>query len=333
MSQITNEAGFGLSMAVWLAFEDYDNGASAYPDDNLISATALLKPTRRIVLEPRVPAQDAIPDVKDRIALRFGHAIHDSIEAAWKKGYWPAMKALGYPDRVIEKVQINPSDTLLKQFPDVIPVFLEQRFYRPVEVDGLRVVISGKVDQIINGELNDTKTTSVYTYINRSKQEDYILQGSIYRWLAPDKITSDVMRIQHIFTDWQRTLATHSENYPADRVHEFVVELMEPAEIEAWIKAKIREIVNNQGRDEADVVRCNDKELWMSQPTFKYYSDPAKASAGGKSSRNFDNYFAAQQHLNSKKKGAIVTVPSEPKACGYCPASPICSQRKEFFPD
>lgn len=329
MNQLTNTRGFSLSMAVWLAHEEYTDGSDEFAGKNVISATSLLKPTRQIVLAPRVPLRERITDLSDLIAARFGHAVHDSVEQAWTRGYPMAMKRLGYPQKMIDKVRINPETV---EDGD-IPVYLEQRFFREIEVDGVEVVISGKFDQIIDGELNDTKTTSVYAYINRSKEEDYVLQGSIYRWINPDKVTSDMMQIQHVFTDWQRSQARINKDYPPDKLVEFPVELLSLRETENWIRSKIRNVIANQDLPEPEVVHCNAKELWMSDPTYKYYSDPAKAAAGGRSTRNFPDYPSAAAHHSKMGKGVIITVPSKPRACGYCPAFSVCSQKDRYEHD
>ena len=336
MSQLTNNTGISLAMAVWLAHDDYDAGDQSFPDKEVLSATALLKPTRQLVLSGRLTPEQREVDVADLISSRFGHAIHDSIEHAWSKGYAHAMRKLGYPERVIEKVRINP---------DVvndgdIPVYLEQRFFREIdsnvisgkfEVNG--VVISGKFDQIIDGQLCDTKTTSVYTYMNRTKEDDYRIQGSIYRWINPDKVTNDVMLIQHVFTDWQSSQAKTREDYPSSRIIEFPVELMSLKETENWILSKLREIQTNAQLPEPEIVRCTDKELWKSDPVFKYYSNPETAQNGGRATKNFPNYPAAASYRNKMGKGVVVTVPGQVKACGYCPAFPICTQKDEYNHD
>lgn len=326
MQSIQNKTGLSLSMAVWLAHDEYTNGQDAHPGQNVISATSLLKPTRQTVLAARVPETDGIPDVADMIASRFGQAIHDSIENAWHKGYVNALKRLGYPQKVIDKVRINPET----KEEGTIGVYLEQRYFREIEVDGFKIIVSGQVDQIINGQLNDTKTTSVYAYMNRSKEEDYQLQGSIYRWLNPEIITSDMMMIQHVFTDWQRSQARISNSYPQSRLIEFPVQLLDLQTTENWIKTKIREIIANQDLPEDQIIRCTDKELWKSDPQYKYYSDPAKAAEGGRSTKNFPNYPAAALHCSKAGKGVVITVPGQVKACGYCKAFPVCTQRLEY---
>lgn len=73
----------------------------------------------------------------------------------------------------------------------------------------------GKFDIVTEGLLQDVKSTSTYTWVKGGRDEEHRLQGSMYRWLHDDKITEDVIRINYIFTDWMKALATSQENYPA----------------------------------------------------------------------------------------------------------------------
>lgn len=332
MTILTNHNNISLSMAVWLAHDDYTDGAEEFPGENVISATSLLKPTRKMILEARVDPLDAPVDLVDLIPSRRGHAFHDSIEHAWKHGHARAMKKLGYPQKLIDRVRINPTDDELS--PDIIPVYLEQRHFRPIMVDGHKIIISGKFDQIINGEVNDTKSTSVFTAMHGTKEEDYQIQGSIYRWINPERVTSDFMRVQYIFTDWQRSQTRINKDYPQHPIQEFTVELMSLRETESWISSKVREILSNQALEEPDILPCSDKDLWMSDPVYKYYSDPTKAAEGGRSTKNFPNYPAAAQHVAKMKgKGVIVEVKAEPKACAYCSGYSLCTQKNQYFPE
>jgi hypothetical protein len=325
MNQLTNNNGFGLAMAVWLAHDEYTNGADDFPGRDVISVTSLIKPTRQLILNNRVPPQDRVSDLADLIRSRGGNAIHDAVEHAWKTGYRNSMKKLGYPNKVIDKVRINPETV---QDGD-IPVYLEQRYHR--EFQG--VIITGKFDQIIDGELNDTKTTSVFTYLRGNKVEDYQLQLSLYRWICPDKVTSDVARIQHYFTDWQGFMAKTNPDYPKHPIIEKKIQLLSIKETEQWLRAKFAEIVANQGLDEEQMIRCSDADLWRSDPEFKYYADATKAQAGGRSTKNFDTLVAANAYCAKQQKGVVVTIPSKVKACSYCAAFDICSQQKEYEGD
>lgn len=328
MNQMTNEAGLSLAMAVWLAHDEYTNGSEDYPGMDVISATSLLKPTRQIVLTNRLPEEERTEDVSQRIKSQLGHAIHNHIEGIWKHDYASAMERLGYPKKVIDAIVINPDPDDVDE--DCIPVYLEQRHARIIEVDGFEVVVTGKFDMVINGEMQDTKVTRTFTYTAGNKSDDYIKQGSIYRWLAPKIITGDEINIQHVFMDWMTNLSKTQKNYPPSQVLESKYQLLSEHDTEVFIRNKIRDIIQNAQLDEEDIVRCTDEELWKSEPQFKYYAKPETAQAGGRSTKNFDSYPAAAAHASKAGKGVVVTVPGEVKACPYCSGFAACSQRLEY---
>lgn len=322
--QITNNSGISLTLAVWLVNDDYDY----INTPNYISATRLMKPIRQIVLAKRVPPEMRQIDVEDRIATALGTALHDSIEKAWVKNYKSNLKQLGYPESVINRVLINPTDEELAAVDDPIPVYLEQRATR--ELNGY--TIGGKFDLVADGMVQDNKSTSAYTWVHGGRDEEHQLQGSIYRWLNPKKITEDFIRINYIFTDWQKSSAKSNPKYPQKRVEHKDIPLLTEKETEKWISTRIRLIETYMDAEESQIPECTDKELWRSEPAYKYYSDPTKTS--GRSTKNFDKLSDAKAFMSEKgNKGIVITVPGEPKRCGYCDVAEICSQRKRYFPD
>jgi len=319
MKQMTNTAGVSLPLAVWLAADGYDFS----PNRKSISATSIMKPVRQILLKERLtPETFEIPDVKDFIASRLGHTIHDGIEKAWKNDYAPSLRKLGYPEKVIQRIKVNPET----MDADDIPIWLEQR----TERDILGYTISGKFDMVLEGELQDFKSTSVYSWIMGNKDEDYMLQGSIYRWLNPDKITGDYISIQFIFTDWSKAASRQQSNYPSERVMEHRVELMSLESTENWLASKIRELEKYADAPENEIPECSDKDLWRSDPVYKYYSDPSKTS--GRSTKNFPTSHEASAYKASKGKGkgVVIHVPGQVKACGYCPSFNACTQKDNY---
>jgi len=313
--RLTNTTNISLPLAVWLASDGYDFVANG----RAISATSLLKPVRQILLKERLNEQNRdTPDVADFIASRLGHSIHDGIESAWVQNGKKALKTLGYSDSVIEKVEINPA--IIDR--NKIQVWLEQRSQRQIK----GYTISGKFDMVLEGVLQDFKSTSVYTWMLGSKDEDYSLQGSIYRWLNPERITANYMNIQFIFTDWSRAQAKQAPNrYPQQRVHEHRVKLMSLEETEAWIRNKLNALEAVAELPEPEIPFCSEKDLWKGDDVFKYYGNPAKTD--GRATKNFDTLAEANAFMAEKGKGIVITVPGQVKACGYCPAFPICSQK------
>ena len=323
--RVTNRSEINLPLAVWLLHDEYD-----YIDlENYISVTTLMKPLKQILLPKRIPLTEQTSDVEDYISRALGHAIHDSVEKAWTKGHARAMKLLGYPKSVIDRILINPSPEALKAASDPIPVYMEQRGFKEITVAGRTFTIGGKFDMVADGELYDNKSTTAYSWLFGGKDEDYSRQGSLYRWLHDDKIFGDQIHINFIFTDWQKMQARSNPNYPQKRVASRSFNLTSVAETEAWIRAKLELLIRFWDAPEEDMPECSDKELWRSASTYKYYKDPAKTD--GRSTKNFDTLLEANTHRATMGVGVVKTVPGEVKTCGYCPAFPVCKQKEKYL--
>lgn len=328
---ITNNTDTPLALAVWLLHDEYDYVKGI---ENYISATSLMKPLRQIVLAPRLDASDAVVDVSDFTARALGHSLHDSVEKAWTKGYARSLKLLGYPDSVIERIKVNPTDVEVRGDNSIIPIYLEQRAFREIKVNGVTYTIGGKFDMVTDGIVQDVKSTSAYTWLHGGKDDDYQLQMSLYRWLdagqALKKIHEDVGRINFIFTDWQKMQARTNPKYPQKRVEYKEIPLLSLAETEKWIQNKLEQIQRHHKQDESQLPFCTDQELWRSEPVHKYYADPSKTS--GRSTRNFTSLSEARMFQADKGgKGMVITVPGEPKRCGYCEVASICTQKDGYF--
>lgn len=317
MRKYINSTAVPLSIAVYLATDHYDK-----EDDNAISVTGLLKPLKQIILASRVPQEMQLVDIAGLVQSRMGTSFHDGVERAWLHHHQDAMRALGYPEKVIQRVLVNPTPEEL--FEGCIPVYLERRTSR--EILGRKV--TGKFDFVGDGRLEDVKSTSVYTWIHSTKDDDYIWQGSLYRWLNPDIITKDEMAIQFLFTDWSPAQARSGGKYPPSRTLEQKFPLKSVAETEAFITRKLTLLDQHWHADEKDMPACSDNELWRKDPVWKYYKNP---QATGKSTKNFDNRQDAYLRLvQDKNVGVIKEYPGKAVACKYCPAFPVCQQAKDL---
>lgn len=314
----SNPANIPLSLAVWLATDEYDAGTQP----NYISVTTLLKSIRQIVLSKRAEtaSQGCEVDIATQVASSMGTALHTAVERAWMNPD-KALDALGYPKRVRDAIRINPSDDELSD--DIIPVYQEQR----VEKEYLGWIIGGKYDMILDGSIRDIKSTSTYTYMNKSNDDKFRMQGSIYRWLNPTKVVHDTMYIDYIFTDWSAKSANMNPAYPKSRVMEYPIEMASITETERYIASKLRAIDSHMDSPEDLIPECSPDELWRADPVYKYYKDPEKRA---RSTANFDNLAAANKRLAEEGKGIVVVVFGAVRACRYCTAAPICSQRKRL---
>ena len=201
----TNKNNLPLALAVFLMYDKYEYDERP----NSISATGLIKPLRQLILSKQNPDLSKTVDIADLVATRMGSAIHKGCEEAWTdtQNVKNAQTALGASEDAIDSIKINPPYVK----PGETPVYVEQR----VEKEIINFIISGKYDLVLDGTLNDYKSTSVWSYVFDSNADSYVKQGSIYKWLSPDKITSDYVNINYIFTDWSAAKARADvKSYP-----------------------------------------------------------------------------------------------------------------------
>lgn len=317
MPSYSNTSGVPLSLAVFLATDSYDY------DPDTISATSLIKPLRQIVLTPRVDTSLASVDLINMVSSRMGSAIHDSIERAWTTNHRKALAALGYPQKVIDRVIINPEPGKLPE--GAIPIYLEKRSTRRLG----NYVISGKFDFVGEGRVEDFKSTSTFTAINNTNDSKHILQGSIYRWLNPTIITQDEMAIQFIFTDWSSMRAKADPSYPQQRIQQRILPLMSLAETEIYIRTKLSLIDQYLEAEESNIPLCTDEDLWRTAPVFKYYKNPEKTV---RSTKNFETRQEALIKLaEDGNVGIVKEQPGQVTACKYCSAFAACTQKDSLI--
>lgn len=313
----TNYSNVDLPLAVWLAA---DSGYDRQYDPDVISATELLKPLKSLILSRRLEGTgETQVDITEIVASRMGHALHADIEHSWMNHFKEALANLGQPQAIIDSLVINPE----KVEPGQIPVYMEQRAERKIG----RFTISGKFDFVLDGQISDFKSTSVYTKIKGTNDRQYALQGSIYKWLNPELVTSDTISIQYIFTDWSAVKAKSEPGYPPSRVHTHSVQLYSDVQIEAYINERLA-LFEKHEHDEQDAMPdCNRVELWQDPPRFAYYANPE----GKRATKVFDSRDEAYIYLGQKGKGIVQERPGTPKFCNYCPAKSGCLQAQSFI--
>jgi hypothetical protein len=257
--------------------------------------------------------------------------VHTAVEEAWLNNYEQAMHDLGYPDSIINRTILNPTNEQLEMLNHIgqkpIPIYLEQRSKK--QIGGFTV--SGKFDLVMDGVLEDIKNTSAYTYVFKSNDEQYKLQGSIYKWLNPDKITADYMLIQYVFSDWSaKDLRNNPQKYPPLPQLAYKVPLMSIEETEQYVEQKINALNSLWDKPQRDLPMCTDEELWRTPSVWKYYKNPLKTK---KSTKNYDNAEDAYSRVAADNYvGQVIEVKGTVKACEYCPAFPICEQKDAYFP-
>jgi len=195
-----------------------------------------MKPARITVLE-RQNREALEVDYADIIPSRYGTAIHDSFE---RVGISKAIQEKRVKT-IFENLIITGKFDMLKELED------KPGWYKLV----------------------DLKSTSAWTIVYQSKNDDYIKQLSIYRWLCTlnGYRVSDKAEICFFFTDWSRASANKNPNYPQARVYILPLDLMTLEETEEYIRERIKVIKQAF----VELPRCTDEELWK-----KKAEDPPK---------------------------------------------------------
>jgi hypothetical protein len=314
--KLTNKFNIPLPIAIWLATDSYEHSE----DTKTISATGLLKPIKSIILGQRCTSGEI--DISSLLQSKMGTAFHSALENSWEpSNVIKVMKLLNYPNQVINNIKINPESVTNKD----IPIYLEKRSNK--EIDGWN--ITGQFDFISDGMLYDLKSTGTFSYINQSNKDKYIQQGSIYKWLNPDIVKSDILTIIYLFTDWSSTKAKQDKNYPQSRLLPQEYVLMSYQDTERFIKQKIKQIEAYKDASQESIPQCTSEELWERPSVFKYYKNPEKLD---RSTKNFDSYWEAnQKYTEDGSVGRIIEVKGEVVFCKYCSAREICNQAKQYI--
>lgn len=323
----TNTTDIPLVLAVWLAA---NRGYDLEYQPDVISATTLFKPVRSIILSRRVAANQQSVDIESMVQSALGTAVHTAVEDAWCADKFKAMEKLNIPESVREKICFNPDPKWgWQDDPDKICIWMEQRTNKTLDVDGVQWTISGKFDAVVDGTVEDVKTTKTFNWIKGSNDDKYALQGSIYRWLNPEIITGDFINVLMIFTDWSEYKAKADPTYPQKRVIVRKLPLLSLEETESYVYERLRLLNRFLDKPEADLPACTPDELWMDPPKWAYYKDRTKLT---RATKLFDTAAEANTRLaQDGNKGTIVKRDMEPKFCKYCPALPVCTQAEGYI--
>ena len=275
----------------WLLHDEYDY------EEGVISATSLLKPTRMIILEMKNRHKLTL-DISELLALRRGTAIHDSIEKV----------GLGENFRQEERVYVECLGKKLSGKFDILQL----------HDDGTATLI-------------DVKTTSVWSFIFKSRNNDYMKQLSIYRWLLASNAYPTVTgaKIWYHFTDWQKSKAKVDSSYPSLPIAIRDLPLLSLDLTEEMVKNKIKELEINYAKAQDDLPFCTDDELWKEQDKFAVMKRGRKTAC-----KLLDSEIAAKGYINNQgKEGLFYIEKREGKThrCDYCNVKEICNQRKEIL--
>jgi hypothetical protein len=263
--------------------------------------------------------QKGSTDIEEMVSSRLGHAVHKAAEIAWLEKREQAFNNLNLPQTVRDRIRVNPDGPGPE---DAIDIYIEQR--RTKEIMGYK--ISGMFDYVMNGVVEDVKTTQTYNWIKGTHDEKYMQQAAIYRWLNPGIITADFCRIHFMFTDWKAHLMLQNPDYPKSRIKTKHMNMMSYEQTEQFIKARLSAIIPWLNKTQELLPLCTKEDLWQDDPVFKWYKNGVVTT---KSTKNFPSLSEAMTH--SGGAGLVVPHPAKAKRCNYCDARPFCTQAAQLY--
>jgi hypothetical protein len=221
--------------------------------------------------------------------------------------------------------------------PKDLEILTEQR----AETEIGEHIISGKFDVLLKyknskWQLADLKSLSVWGMMIdfKSKEEEWIKQMSIYRYLNQDKDIDDKAMILTWYTDWSKSdsVIKVKQNYPQNRTEVFEVTLWSLDKTEKYLMNQEANIVDGLKRYEKTGetgYSCSQKELWMKKSGWAYYS---KASSKRATKVCETEEQAEMLRLKAKDPTAYIEE-RKPEAtrCKYCAVTEFCSYYAEFL--
>lgn len=132
--------------------------------------------------------------------------------------------------------------------------------------------VSGKWDRIFKNEITDYKVTSVWTVIYKSRNLEWKLQLSIYRWLyfrVKGVLLNSKGFIVALLRDWSKKDMT-KKNYPDFGAVQVELDLLTPDETEAYVTAKVKTIIEAEKLSDNALPECTDEERWYNYQKKTY---------------------------------------------------------------
>ena len=200
------------------------------PGRSDITVTGLLQPPRIRALYD-LHKDEVVEDVSDRVWSLFGSALHV----------------------ILERAGAEAGDAV------------EERLYTIVR----KWVIGGKYDslRIKEGTLTDYKTTSVFTRIYHSRDDDWTTQLNLLAALCRLNDISPIsnLSIVALYRDWAES-KVDGKNYPQSNVEEIPIDCWPQDEC----MAKMEELVEKHQLAEEVLPLCSNEDRWLDKRTGKY---------------------------------------------------------------
>ena len=259
-----------------------------------------------------------------------------SVDRHNKKGEYSATTLLkGACEQVLtsrhfDEIEVDASDSIWAVFGSAVhsifenqkdETFKEERFEVPVS----NSKVTGRVDSydLKNEILVDWKTASIWK-VTYQDFDDWKKQGLIYSWLMKQNgLTVKKCRFIALLKDHSKSKARIDASYPQSPVYiyEFDVTEKDLAEIETFIKEKVKQFEVAETLVDEKLTPCTKEERWATDDKW------AIMKAGRKTALKVCDSEEEAKSLMAEKGGTDIEFrPGENKKCvdGYCACRNFC---------
>ena len=245
-----------------------------------ISVTGLIAPPYQRKLRETTEVQE---DVSDRIWSLLGQSVHSVLERAYPEGTTDAV--------------------------------VEQRLFAEVN----DWVVSGQMDVLEGGVLNDFKVTSVWSRDGKIEWEQQLnllaaLCRREYQKTGDERYLVTKLQIIAIYRDWVMS-KTFDADYPQAQVGVIEVPLWSLERQEAYLLERVK------AHQESEPPPCTDEERWKSETVWALMKEGRKSAV-----KLYDNMDEAQDAAEKAGKNhSVVCRQGEYRRCAnYCNVSHAC---------
>lgn len=265
------------------------------------SASILVSPTQKVVLEKRHKGNLKVFDVTDNYWSFFGSIAHQVLEEAWHK----SMGSVS-----------------------------EHRLYTVIGDK----VLSGKMDCYHSGEIRDYKTTKVYK-IMKGDFFEWEKAQNVYAFLCRmNKWPVHTLKIIALLTDWKKGEAAYKKNYPECPIITIPLRLWSEKEAASYVHHRIQSILSaEQTKDDEELAEkfpCSDAECWSDVKDYAIFKNGVDAN--GRATKSCESQEEAEQYIGEKgwhSTHYIQRRMTGKKRClEFCAAAPHCKQWAKEFP-
>jgi len=196
-----------------------------------------------------------------------------------------------------------------------------------VEIGGY--IVSGKPDLYFNKILDDYKLTSIWTYIYKSRMNEWTQQLNVYAYLLQDAgFPPEKLEILAMFRDWTKSKKEHTKGCP-NQSETIEIPLWDPKDTEDWIAQRLQALAIAERLNDDEIPPCSEKDRWQTETVYAVMKEGRKSSV-----KNCETEREAEALVTEKGNGySVQPRPGICKRCcpEYCDVTPFCNFYKTLI--